>query len=306
MQAHWHILGAGAIGGVFARRLALLKQNVTLLTRNDTTGYRQLTYFNASSDGPDTHTFDEEHISSTGKIQFLLLCTKAFDTSAALRAVVERLAPDAMVVVLSNGMGYHRHLAAMLPTQQLIAGTTTTGVYQPDRGTRILAGAGITQLGWFNLDAPPPTWFNQLTQSDRGCCWVTDIQNVLLRKLAVNCVINPFTALANVANGELLMACHADRLEQAILEVRRILTATGHAHIASDLQQTIKKVLKDTAQNTSSMRADLQHNRATEVDAILGFLLEDLPEQSNVIHVPPTPLLSSWLNALRQRVPDHE
>jgi 2-dehydropantoate 2-reductase len=58
----------------------------------------------------------------------------------------------------------------------------------------------------------------------------------------------------------------------------------------------VDQVITDTAGNISSMLADVRAGRQTEHEAILGFLLEQ-EGQRNVA----APLLTSWLEALRER-----
>lgn len=41
---------------------------------------------------------------------FLQVLTKAYDALPALRALAPRLAPDAVVVLLSNGMGHYEEV----------------------------------------------------------------------------------------------------------------------------------------------------------------------------------------------------
>ena len=100
----------------------------------------------------------------------------------------------------------------------------------------------------------------------------------------------------------------ADVAQQAIDEVSQVLAYANHGTLASTLGHTVEQVLAATATNTSSMRADLIAHRRTEVDDILGFLLNSLaPDFSdNNQPRPATPLLETWLNELRQRSACHE
>ena len=94
-----------------------------------------------------------------------------------------------------------------------------------------------------------------------------------LRKVAINACINPLTAVHGVKNGALLSEPYLARAEQIIAEVENILTELGYAQLASRLDQTVRAVMADTADNTSSMLSDVMAGRRTEVDSIVGWLL---------------------------------
>jgi 2-dehydropantoate 2-reductase len=117
-------------------------------------------------------------------------------------------------------------------------------------------------------------------------------------KLAVNAVINPCTALNDVANGALAEPPWQEQAEQATREVTQILKAAKQTLVADTLASTIDRVIADTAHNTSSMLADIRAKRPTEHEAILGYLLEQLGPATDA------PLLTSWLSLLRQRSRD--
>jgi ketopantoate reductase len=51
------------------------------------------------------------------------------------------------------------------------------------------------------------------------------------------------------------------------------LTGLGYPTLAATLRDTTHRVIRDTAQNTSSMLSDILHKRQTEADSILGWFL---------------------------------
>jgi 2-dehydropantoate 2-reductase len=128
------------------------------------------------------------------------------------------------------------------------------------------------------------------------------------RKLAINAVINPATALHNVNNGGLLSDTLRDEAMLACNEVADILRSIGDAALADQVHDIVTRVARETAANTSSMRADVMAGRGTEVEAILGYLLEYLKAQAQAPVA--TPLLDNWLQRLRNyeqerlRLPD--
>ncbi len=101
--------------------------------------------------------------------------------------------------------------------------------------------------------------------------WHNTIRPQLWRKLAVNCVINPLTALWNCPNGELL--AHPELTEAICNEVAAVMEREGHHTSADDLLYYVNQVINNTAENISSMLQDVRAQRRTEADYITGYLL---------------------------------
>ena len=296
-----HIVGAGAIGGLFASRLSAAGFQVTLIERNAHVGQRTLRLI---TDGQEELlTVATEPVNALRPIDLLWVCTKSHAVMTALAAIEHRLSPDALVVTLSNGMGFHEMLAEKL-MERVIAGSTTAGVARVDEDTHLVAGQGETRLGWWHGAGSAPRWYPALAAANWHCQWEPDIHRCLLEKLALNGVINPATALLDIKNGALLQPEHSNLLARATDELCAQLLWAGHPEIAADLPTRLQQVLQDTATNSSSMRTDRQLGNVTEHEAILGYLLDRFgPEQRDTR--PPAPLLESWLSALRRAAPIH-
>lgn len=96
----------------------------------------------------------------------------------------------------------------------------------------------------------------------------------MLRKLLINAVINPLTAILRVPNGAVVKS--PDRLELArtlFRETHEVLGAYGLEGEAADLWNAIVRVSEATAGNRSSMLQDVEAGRETEVDAINGMIV---------------------------------
>ena len=293
MSERWHVLGAGAIGGLFACRLQLGGADVTLLAREDEQPTRGLIL---KSEQEQRFQFSQQSIAvGQPPIQHLLVCTKAWAVERAIEAVAPRLSATSVVVLLCNGMGLAEAVAPLIGDAQLVVGSTTAGCRRAERGELIVSGEGRTQLG--TLDASlAPTWLSPWRQGVPDFEWETDIRSVLLTKVALNAVINPLTALHGVTNGELLQPPLRAITEEVIKEVQSVLCAADAGEIASALPAQVRAVCDSTAANHSSMRVDLESGKRTEIDAIVGWLLSTLTP-----HPPATPLLSKLYDAVREK-----
>jgi 2-dehydropantoate 2-reductase len=293
MSERWHVLGVGAIGGLFACRLQLGGAQVTLLARKDEQPTRELIL---KSGQEQRFQFPQQNLAvGQEPIEHLLVCTKAWAVEQAVEAIAPRLSATSVVVLLCNGMGLTEAVAPLIGEAQLVVGSTTSGCRHSGKGELIVSGEGRTQLG--TLDgSPAPIWLSSWRQGVPDFEWETDIWPVLLAKVALNAVINPLTALHGVTNGELLQPPLQAITEEVITEVQSVLCTANAREIALALPAQVRGVCDSTAANHSSMRVDLESGKRTEIDAILGWLLSSLNP-----HPPATPLLSELYDAVRER-----
>lgn len=296
----WHVLGAGAMGCLWAASLADAGYGVQLLVR-EPPGQNASANIRLEEYGGGARRFQVgmDAANQTAPIHRLLACTKAPALLPALARIAGRIAPGAPVVLLQNGMGFHGKVAALLPAARVFCALTTEGAFREAPFAVRHAGRGETVLGaWSTADESGAD--DLAAELSRGFLQVQPIANIhaaLWRKLAVNCAINPLTALHGCANGELLdrPALRAE-FDAVCAELAAILTALGHADIASSIAQDAARVARATAGNRSSMRQDLEAGRETEIAFISGFLCERAREA----HVP-CPLNAALCAAVRER-----
>ena len=293
MTARWHILGVGAIGGLFACRLQSGGADVTLLSREREEPSRELVLKHTIS---ERFHFPQQTITpNEDPIEHLLVCTKAWAVESAIKAVAPRLSATSVVVLLCNGMGIAEAVAPLIGEAQLVVGSTTSGCRRSSEGELIVSGDGRTQHGM--LDASPaPTWLSPWRQGVPEFEWETGIRSVLLGKVALNAVINPLTALHGVTNGDLMQPPLRAITEDVIKEVQSLLCSADAGKIASALPAQVRAVCDSTAANHSSMRVDMESGKRTEIDAIVGWLLSSFTP-----HPPATPILSELYDAVKKR-----
>ena len=114
------------------------------------------------------------------------------------------------------------------------------------------------------------------------------IARAQVKKLVVNSVINPLTAILGCKNGELLETQVGRQLMDLLLEeagpiAREMLLRHPHAKrdpviinkdLSDDaLRDAVYTVATNTAQNTSSMLQDVRAGRQTEIDFINNYLV---------------------------------
>lgn len=272
---HWHILGAGAIGGLFASLLQAAGTPCTLLLREGDPELAVGTTSITLRRGEQLRScqFPVSASTDASPISHLLVCTKAQDIVAAVAGVAHRLVPDASVLLLANGLGYQQQLRARWPQLQCFSGSTTEGVFREGRRALCHAGQGSTLVGQPGR-AAAPEWFDAWRALPSHCEWSPDIDTVLWRKLAINCAINPLTALHQCPNGNLAERPElAELVRKLCAEIRAIGIAAGQQRAVAELHAKVLAVVAATASNRSSMLQDVLAGRETEIDYLTGYLL---------------------------------
>jgi 2-dehydropantoate 2-reductase len=205
----------------------------------------------------------------------LLVTVKAWQVSGALEPLLSKLHPDLIVLAMHNGMGTFDYLVDNLPNNPLLFATTSHGALKMNDSDVKHTGWGETKLGALNQKGLSCQFLTDvLNHALAPVEWQENIHHALLLKLAVNCAINPLTALNNIKNGQLSTDSYSPLLEKLIDEICCVINAEGLTITREALTTVVNKVIISTADNYSSMHQDIAHQRRTEIDFITGYLLE--------------------------------
>jgi len=271
---HWTILGAGAIGCLWAAQLQRAGVPVSLVLRSPA----RLAQYQAkggitliNETGESFCPMPATLAAAQTPIRQLLLCTKAYDSLAALESVWHRLSADSRILVLQNGLGTQQEIAARAGKARVLIGSTTDGAYLRAPFEVVHAGRGETAIGQLGSAAARlpdfgPGFGLQLRQDP-------NIEVTLWRKLAINCAINPLTAVHDCRNGELgTVPAYTRALGILCSEFEAVACAHGIVLFDRPLQEQALEVARNTGDNYSSMLQDIRHGRPTEIEQITGFL----------------------------------
>ena len=269
--ADWHVLGAGALGCLFASALGRDGCPTTLLLRQGSSA----THATVEVEHGGVSSRLELPVSTPaadGYISHLLVTTKAQDVHDAVLSVAHRLDAASQVLLLVNGLGFDWKLRSELPAPEYFYGTTTEGAYRLGRHHICHAGRGLTRIGQPGR-AQAPDWFGQWSRAVNPTVWDPQIDQSLWLKLAINCAINPLSALQRCRNGELASPQLAPRVMTLCEEIMQVSAAAGFAGVTADLPGQVMAVIRATAGNRSSMLQDVLAGRPTEIEYITGHLL---------------------------------
>lgn len=289
----WHILGVGAIGMRWARKLVLANEPVQLVFRNEA---KFSEYLAAGAgvqftDGEQSEyiEFQATHLDAERlEIDNLILCTKSYSLVEAYTAVAGKLKPGANLVLLCNGYGPQQLIAANTEEFNVWGASTTSAANAAAPFKLHLAGDGTTLIGALNDSAKqaPCPLLNLPRHSETD-----EIDKMLWRKLAINACINPLTALHKVRNGELVENADLQAQMHALaVEIEKLAAALNRPLHDMPLIEAANIVCQKTAQNRSSMLQDVESGRRTESEEITGTLIRmaekigvDLSENSRVL-----------------------
>lgn len=274
--SHWHILGAGSLGCLWAYYLSRAGHRVSVICR-DAAQQQQLQQhlpLRITRQG-ETSSAEIELLTpaSSGTIENLLICLKAYQTHETMQPLANHLNQDATLVLMQNGMGNQHWLASHFSKHSVYAAITTEAACRQGPLHSEHTGSGLTQLGLISGKADqhlPDKLHCGLTS-----CFNGDIEAALWQKLVINCCINPLTAIYQCHNGELANIPEARQQISAIIsECRQVATALGKSAGLTDIEDRVYQVIEKTAANTSSMRQDVLHGQMTEIDFMNGFVVE--------------------------------
>ncbi|QBM16655.1 2-dehydropantoate 2-reductase [Marinobacter sp. JH2] len=266
------ILGAGSMGRLWAAKLPA--RQVAFVPRPEQS-LESLAYQFRPLKGPEL-SIQIPWLPHTQSPSLLVVTTKAGDTLDALKQVVPRLPETSPIVLFQNGLGSQQRVAETWPNHPVLAATTTEGANRPESALVVHAGQGETWVG--ALTPAGNTYLTEtvakLAESGLSVNAETDILSRLWQKLTINAGINPFTAILDCPNGKILThPFYQQWIAPLCHEICELQTASGQSSKSPEaLREAIEAVARNTAANTSSMRADRLAGRTTEINFINGYL----------------------------------
>lgn len=270
------ILGAGAIGQLIGFQLQQANAGVYFIHRYDFSS-EQVFHF-TGLDGRE-HQYPVNALAACDPIipqlKLIVVCVKAYQVVNAIQYIVPYLAKDCHIILLHNGLGTHSEVSKYLTSNQgLSLGTTSQAAIRTQKWSVIHTGKGLTQLGHYTGRPLDERLKQILLAAIPNSEWLQEILPSLWYKLAVNCVINPLTALNSCKNGALAHSGYSQSIQDIISELILVAKHENLPIKQSLIQERVQQVIKLTQNNYSSMYQDIAHHRQTEIDYINGYLVK--------------------------------
>jgi 2-dehydropantoate 2-reductase len=201
------------------------------------------------------------------------------------------------ILFLQNGYG-HIKLLSELESAEIYVGSVEHGAVRKNGFTVQHNGLGVTRTAVFKGEDDLLRELSTIAPSGFPFILEPDFKEMLIKKLVVNSVINPLTAILKVKNGELIHnPYYFEIFKEMFDECAYVLDLPNREQYFQNLMTVCEK----TANNHSSMYKDIENGRQTEVDAILGYLLE-LSRSRNI----KAPLIHNYYHCIKGKERERE
>lgn len=284
------VIGLGGIGGVAAGALALAgRHNVIACARRP---IERLTV-----DLPDESAVVSLDVltdpGDASPVDWVLLTTKAQDTDGAGAWLRALCGPGTTVAVLQNGIDHAARVAPYVGEAEVLP----TIVYY--NGERIAADhVRMRHVGTADISLPDSAaagrFADLLAGTPIGCQRNPDFVTEAWRKLLINIVANPITALTRQRQA-VLRRDDAKALAATLLEEGVAVARASGAQVGEDDAELIMaRLMKFPPEAGTSMYFDVMAGRPLEGDALTGAVV-DAGARLGI----PTPANSILLTLLR-------
>ena len=274
------IVGAGAMGCLFAARLAEQGADVTLI---DVDRARLAAI---AADGVTLIDDDGERaipISAalaaevSGPVDLVMLFTKGPHSQAAIASVAHLAQHAPIALTLQNGIGNAEFLAETFGADRVLMGTAHIPADLKGIASVETHGFGILELGGFNDGAQTlaPSIAALLGRAGFEAKVAETIAATVWEKVAFNAALNALGMICEVPNAGVDNE-PGRRIAAKVVEETRDVAAAKGIHI--DLEKilsTVYSALREHAHHKASMLQDREHGRGTEIETINGAIARE-------------------------------
>ncbi|MBL4899679.1 MAG: 2-dehydropantoate 2-reductase [Colwellia sp.] len=272
------VVGQGAMGLLWYHHLALSTKssNLSLLASTQHKQTDDNYYFIDSNNSPYQGKINYAYDKQIKNADVILLCVKSFQINSALKQIEQNLKANISIILAHNGMGTLAELPKLFINQHNIyALLTTHGCLRKGSLNITHTGIGITDIGLVSGKVEITEQQALTRLLNKALPRVTLQKNIIEKqwlKLAINCVINPITALRDIDNGQVNNNIFTVQIKEILTELVLVAKSEDiHLNVAL-LTKTVQQVVTATAKNCSSMRCDVLAHKPTEIDYINGYI----------------------------------
>jgi len=280
------VAGAGALGSVFGALLRAQGHEVALLGRPE--HLEAIARDGLRLDGiwGEHHArgFELAHDAAAlrGPYDAALVCVKSYDTVAMAAAIAPRLAADASVLSLQNGLGNVEALEQRFGAARVLGARVIFGAILTAPGrARVTVYAEPVLVGPWRAAADDPrhalarAWAARFAAAGIPSEATEALPAALWAKVFYNAALNPLGALLGLHYGALPERPEVRAvMDRVIDEAFAVALAEGVALPWPDAdayrQVFYGRLVPPTYDHRSSMLQDLERGRPTEIDAING------------------------------------
>ena len=274
------VFGSGGVGGFFGGRLAAHGSDVTFIARGAHLDAMRMKGLHLRSHYGD---FALDHVQATsdpaeiGRVDYVLVCVKSWDTPTVGELIRPLLGPDTAVISLQNGVENEDQLSEVLGPQHVMGGLAYIIA-------RIASPGVIEQIG---PTAKAIVGERDGSRSTRGEAFAaeakaagldldlsTEIESEIWRKFMYICAFSGTCTLARSPLGPVLADPDTREVFVACMnEVKAVADAKGIALEPDIVQVQLSRADGFAPSVTPSMLTDLERGNRLELDWLNGAVV---------------------------------
>jgi 2-dehydropantoate 2-reductase len=264
------VLGAGAVGCYFGGMLARAGHDVVLIGRP-----RHVEAVQARGLMLETRAGREAiavassvDAAAVAGAHLVLFCVKSTDTEVAGAQIASRLAPDARVLCLQNGVDNAARLQPLLPCAVAPAAVYVAAemagpghVRHHGRGDLVIGPLpGAAELVRVFGEAGIPV---QVSADVGGALWA---------KLIINCAYNALSAITRLPYGRLVQGEGIEAVIGSVVQECLAVAERDGVTVPGDIGAEVQAIARTMATQISSTAFDVARGRRSEIDHLNGYV----------------------------------
>ncbi|MDB5643096.1 MAG: panE [Hyphomicrobiales bacterium] len=292
------IVGAGAIGGMLAVRLADSGSNVSVVARGaQLAAIRERGLTLIEADDSRRHAFlnADRNIAALGPQDVIILAVKAHQLADACAGVADALAPEGVIVTAQNGVPWwyfeklagpwagrrvesvdpHGRIAAALPIDRVMGAVVypaaeieAPGVIRHIEGLRFSIG---------ELDGVASARATRVSDALRTAGFkapvISDIRSEIWTKLWGNLAFNPISALTRATLAQICANPDTRELAANMMREAQAVAEKLGVRFRIPLEKRLQGAA-EVGEHKTSMLQDLEAGREMEVGALVAAVAE--------------------------------
>lgn len=263
------VLGAGAIGSFYGAKLSEFN-DVILVGRQEHVD--KINKYGLKITGLENNKYKLRAETKIQKIEgktLILLTTKVYDSRKSINSIKHLIKKDTIILCLQNGLYCEYIVKKIIKNKCLVLRAIT------NFGAVFLKPGiiGYKNYSYTSIEKSPRS--REIAENFKKCGLNCDIsQNIKIdmwKKLVLNCVLNPVSAILRVENRGIADE-RLNSLKRLIVDECIKVAKKDGIEFNIDFVESINKAINNS-KNISSMQQDLMKGKQTEIDYLNGAVV---------------------------------
>ena len=299
------VIGAGAMGSIYGGHLSLNNEVYMVDASEKVVEHIQKEGIKLLEGGTETVYRPSAVVSTEGMepVDLVILFVKSLFSKAALKGNKSLIGPETYVLTLQNGSGHEDILGEFVKEDHIIIGTTEDNGAVLGLGNVKRGGTGNTNVGMLTQDKEQ--FLPKLKEAFDSCGFSvaihSNIQQLIWNKLFTNVSLSAVTAILQVDMGYIAANEHAWNMTvRLIREAVAVARGLGLEADEEEIMEKVRKTSEMSPNGCTSIRADIQNGRRTEVSTISGSVVRSAKKCG--IPVPAHEFVVEMIHAMEDKV----